>query len=186
MSHSHFVQEGIIWNAIQTVSLIRISYHKIWVHIYFVSNPHPLLQYGINSLSPGRCCCNFDCMVLKHIWYIIISSWKKALGWMSQDLTDNESSLVHGLVPSGNMPLCEPTLIHIYDAIWRHYNTYRYWTWTTVDPAHQRIYLLVVIWSRKRVAVIPPIRVLLVMKEVSLIRLILFSMDIWGSFTNMD
>ena len=41
---------------------------------------------------------------------------------MTQDLTDDKSTLIqvmNDLVPSGNKPLPEPMLTHIYVAIWR-------------------------------------------------------------------
>ena len=76
----------------------------------------------VNSVIPGRCGCN-----LKYASYILIS-------WVfPEKLLSCQCHRTHwwwvnigsgnGLVPSGNKPLPEPMLTHIYVTVWRHYPT---------------------------------------------------------------
>ena len=78
-----------------------------------------LISPEFNSLAPGRFECNFQ-MDFSHWWFMhFLWNWPNmnvtGLHWWSLNIGSG-----NGLVPSGNKPLPEPILTHIYVATWRH------------------------------------------------------------------
>ena len=64
------------------------SHGKFWPTLWILPK--------FNSIAPGRCGCNFDCMISKQslVTDTQIVSSETALKWMPQDITDDESTLV--------------------------------------------------------------------------------------------
>ena len=76
-------------NTLTALSLITNSFTH-------TSNSLHLEGLLFNSLAPGRCGSNFKCVFSKFIWWINIltTSCGIALRWVSENLTDEESTLV--------------------------------------------------------------------------------------------
>ena len=72
----------------------------------------------INSLAPGRCGCNFKCVIFEDTFkWLIEHSQCICLIWMPQDISDDNIVSSYGLVSSGNKSSPEPILFIKYDII---------------------------------------------------------------------
>ena len=86
-----------------------------------LSNEYKHMQISpINSLTPGRSECDSKNVIFNIVLLIGIfrPSQDYVLGWMPQDLTDDNIGLGNGLVPSGNKPLPDPMLTQFLVALW--------------------------------------------------------------------
>ena len=74
---------------------------------------------NINSLAPGKCCCNFKSVIFKVISMIDIwsTSCEIALWWMSKHLTNDQSTLVQV------MAWCHQATSHYLSQCWPIYMT---------------------------------------------------------------
>ena len=93
----------------------------------------------INSLAPGRCGCNFKCVIFEDTFkWLIEHSQCICHIWMPQDISDDNIVSSYGLVSSGNKSSPEPILFIKYDIIrtqwlmwnkaesqFHHYNQFR-------------------------------------------------------------
>ena len=127
-SFKHFyISQNQYWKLILVESVQR-SWVVQWQGCIFCSFKHQQIMHRSTQNTPV--------MILIHWpwemwwWFYKISEhalhWiqepfcEATLRWKPQMLVISQYCLGNCLVPSGNMPLPEPTLTEIYAAIWRH------------------------------------------------------------------
>ena len=119
----------ICWE--KTWHWLHWSYSPVTIFSQYFTHLKPSsVKIRINSLAPGRCCCNLKFVIFKLISRIDISkiSFEIALRSAASGERQMTSLMIsqynigsgNGLVPSGNKPLSEPMLTQIYAAIWCH------------------------------------------------------------------
>ena len=86
-------------------------------------NTWTIHKHNVNSLVPVRSGSNLKSVILKLIvqYNRLCIHCEIAIRWILQILTNEESTLVQAMVPSGNKPLPGAMLIKIVDSIWRHW-----------------------------------------------------------------
>ena len=110
---------GLVPNVQQPSTKPVMTQMAIYIECYAVCS-------HINSLSPGRSACDFECVNFKHSLGIDLEySSKYCTGintigscWYWVNIGSG-----NGLVPSGNKPLPEPILTQIYVTMWHHQAT---------------------------------------------------------------
>ena len=115
------IEYCILWSYISSSGIpCHVRYYPMenqWNYRCF----HPR-KISFNSLALGKFEWNFRHAIFKQI--LVIAGWgiscDIAIIWMSLGFADDQSTLVQGLVPSGNKPLPEPLLTQISVNIWHH------------------------------------------------------------------